>query len=163
MSLLGAIEARIAGRESLASHRHRWALQGLKVVFTNGCFDILHEGHLRYLAAARDLGNVLVVGVNSDASVRRLKGPERPVNSESSRLLMLAGLVVTDLVVSFDEDTPLELIRELEPDVLVKGGDWTEDRIVGSDLVRARGGEVYSLPFHEGFSTTGLIGKIRSL
>lgn len=163
MSMLTAISSRIVTRDKIQSHRSRWAMQGQKVVFTNGCFDILHEGHLRYLADARDLGDVLVVGVNSDASVRRLKGSERPVNNESSRLLMLAGLLVVDMVVLFEEDTPLELIRLIHPDVLVKGGDWAPEQIVGSSWVQGYGGEVRSLPFHKGFSTTGLIGKIRKL
>ncbi|MBP6184120.1 MAG: D-glycero-beta-D-manno-heptose 1-phosphate adenylyltransferase [Saprospiraceae bacterium] len=163
MSMLTAISSRIVTPEKLRAHRSRWTMQGQKVVFTNGCFDILHEGHLRYLADARDLGDVLVVGVNSDASVRRLKGSERPVNNETSRLLMLAGLLVVDMVVLFEEDTPLELIQIVHPDVLVKGGDWATEQIVGSSWVQGYGGEVRSLPFHQGFSTTGLIGKIRQL
>ncbi len=163
MSMFTSISSRIVTREMLVAHRSRWSMMGQKVVFTNGCFDILHEGHLRYLADARDLGDVLVVGVNSDASVRRLKGSERPVNNEASRLFMLAGLLVVDIVVLFEEDTPLEIIQLVKPDVLVKGGDWAPEQIVGSSWVQRYGGEVRSLPFHEGFSTTGLIGKIREL
>jgi len=135
---------------------------GRRVVFTNGCFDLLHPGHVRYLAEARRLGDVLVVGVNTDASVRRLeKAPDRPLNPERDRAEVLAALAAVDFVTLFDEDTPLELIRMLEPDVLVKGGDWEPDRIVGADLVRARGGTVHSLPFAPGYSTSGLLERIR--
>lgn len=132
-----------------------------KVVFTNGCFDLLHPGHVRYLRAARALGDVLVVGVNSDASVRRLKGPERPLVDEGSRCEVLAALEMVDAVAIFGEDTPYELIRAVEPDVLVKGGDWKVDQIVGADVVRARGGRVRSLAFAPGYSTSALVERIR--
>lgn len=163
MTMWQSISSRIINRDQLIAHRSRWTFLGQKVVFTNGCFDILHEGHLRYLADARDLGDVLVVGVNSDASVSRLKGPERPVNTQESRMLMLAGLLVADAVILFEEDTPLDLIHLVRPDVLVKGGDWSPEQIVGSSLVLGYGGEVHSLPFHAGFSTTEIIRKIREL
>lgn len=141
--------------------RHRAA--GQRVVFTNGCFDLIHPGHVRYLAEAKDLADVLVVGVNTDASVRRLgKDPERPINPQGARAEVLAALAAVDYVALFDEDTPLALIELLEPDVLVKGGDWTPDRIVGSDFVRARGGEVRSLPFADGYSTTAIVERIRT-
>jgi D-beta-D-heptose 7-phosphate kinase/D-beta-D-heptose 1-phosphate adenosyltransferase len=133
-----------------------------RVVFTNGCFDLLHVGHLRYLQDARSLGDFLIVGLNSDASVRRLKGAQRPVQTELDRAEILLGLRPVDAVVIFGEDTPLELIKSVKPDVLVKGGDWKEDQIVGADVVKARGGEVRSLPFHQGRSTTSLIEKILS-
>lgn len=133
------------------------------VVFTNGCFDILHPGHVDYLARARALGSRLVVGLNSDASVTRLKGPGRPVNDQTSRALVLAALECVDHVVVFDEDTPLELIRKVRPDVLVKGGDWSVDKIVGRDLVEARGGRVLSLPLLPGHSTTAIIERILTL
>ena len=134
--------------------------EGKRVVFTNGCFDVLHPGHVDLLARARAEGDVLVVGLNSDASVRRQnKGPERPVNSEAVRAFMLAHLAAVDYVVIFSEDTPFELIRALEPDVLVKGGDWTPDKIVGADLVLARGGQVLSLPLLGDFSTTAWLEK----
>lgn len=133
------------------------------VVFTNGCFDILHPGHVDYLARARALGSRLVVGLNSDASVTRLKGPGRPVNDQASRALVLAALECVDHVVVFDEDTPLELIRKVRPDVLVKGGDWSVDKIVGRDLVEARGGRVLSLPLLPGHSTTAIIERILTL
>jgi rfaE bifunctional protein nucleotidyltransferase chain/domain len=131
-----------------------------RVVFTNGCFDLIHPGHVRYLRAARARGDVLVVGVNSDASVRRLKGAERPLVPERARAEVLAALEMVDAVTIFDEDTPLELIRALEPDVLVKGGDWKVRDIVGADVVQARGGVVRSLRFAPGFSTTALVESI---
>ena len=133
------------------------------VVFTNGCFDILHVGHVRYLKDAKNLGDILVVGLNSDASVKRLKGEERPVQTEGDRAEVLAALDVVDYVCLFEEDTPLELIRKVCPDKLVKGGDWTPDKIVGSEFVLKRGGEVLSLPFHKGRSTTSIVNKIVNL
>lgn len=133
------------------------------IVFTNGCFDILHAGHAQYLEQAKALGDILIVGLNSDASVKRLKGPERPVVSEQDRAFLIAALECVDFVVVFEEDTPFELIRVLRPDVLVKGGDWPVERIVGSDLVTATGGRVISLPFKEGLSTTELVRRIRTL
>lgn len=134
---------------------------GRRIVFTNGCFDLLHVGHVRYLAAARRLGDLLVVGVNSDASVRRLKGPTRPINPTRDRCEVLAGLASVDYVVTFSADTPYRLIAAVQPDVLVKGGDWRPDAIVGADLVRKRGGLVRSLPFTPGASTTGLVARVR--
>ncbi len=131
-----------------------------RVVFTNGCFDILHVGHARYLRDARALGDVLVVGVNTDASVKLLKGPERPIQNERDRSELLAALGCVDYVTLFDEETPRELIEQLAPDVLVKGGDWPVEKIEGSKFVLARGGEVKSLPFHPGHSTTQLIERI---
>lgn len=137
--------------------------QGQRVVFTNGCFDILHPGHVDYLSRARSLGDLLVVGLNTDASVRRQnKGPDRPVNPESARAYVLAGLACVDFVCLFDEDTPLELIKSVQPDVLVKGGDWPVERIVGREIVLARGGDVLSLPLLAGWSTTALVQKIRA-
>jgi len=131
------------------------------VVFTNGCFDILHYGHIHYLAQARDLGDRLVIGLNSDDSVRRLKGPGRPINDQATRQYLLAALAMVDAVVIFDQDTPLELIRLIVPDVLVKGGDWSPDAIVGSDIVLGNGGTVKSLPFVEGYSTSRIEKKIK--
>jgi rfaE bifunctional protein nucleotidyltransferase chain/domain len=132
-----------------------------KIVFTNGCFDILHVGHIAYLNEAKKYGDLLVLGLNSDASVKRLKGENRPVNPESDRSFMLENLKAVDLVEIFEEDTPLELIKALSPDVLVKGGDWKPDQIVGSDLVLANGGEVRSLLFKDGYSTTNLIKDLQ--
>lgn len=133
-----------------------------KIVFTNGCFDILHAGHVAYLNEAKEQGDLLVVGLNSDASVKRLKGEERPINSEKERKFVLENLKAVDLVEIFEEDTPLNLIKEVCPNVLVKGGDWAIDQIVGSDFVLKNGGEVKSLTFVDGFSTTNTIDKILS-
>ncbi|HNR37865.1 MAG TPA: D-glycero-beta-D-manno-heptose 1-phosphate adenylyltransferase [Acidobacteriota bacterium] len=133
---------------------------GRRVVFTNGCFDLLHPGHIRYLREAAALGDVLVVAVNSDASVHRLKGVSRPIQTESERAEILAALEMVGYVTIFDDDTPLATIRALKPDVLVKGGDWTPDRIVGRTDVEARGGTVRSLPFAPGYSTSALIRRI---
>lgn len=133
-----------------------------RVVFTNGCFDILHRGHVEYLFEARELGDALVVGVNTDASVRRLKGEGRPVVPLDDRLYVLAGLACVDAVTAFAEDTPRELIAALLPDVLVKGGDYAPDDVVGADEVRAAGGRVAILPFVEGRSTTGLIQRMQT-
>jgi len=130
-----------------------------KIVFTNGCFDWLHVGHIRYLQEARALGDILIVGVNSDASVRRLKGPTRPVQTEADRAEILAALSSVSYATIFDDETPYELISFLRPDILVKGGDWKIDQIVGADLVQSWGGQVRSLKFVEGRSTTTLIEK----
>lgn len=138
-----------------------WKAGGQRVVFTNGCFDLLHYGHIHYLAQAREQGGRLVVGLNSDASVRRLKGQGRPINTESTRQMVMAALECVDLVVVFEQDTPLELISLLLPDVLVKGGDYRPEDIAGSDIVTARGGEVRVLPYIEGYSTTSIEKKIR--
>lgn len=133
-----------------------------KIVFTNGCFDLLHIGHVRYLQEARALGDVLVVGVNSDASVSRLKGPTRPIQNENDRAEILAALACVDFTVIFTEDTPLELIKRVRPNILTKGGDWKPEQIVGSDFVLASGGTVHSLQFVEGRSTTRIIEKSQS-
>ncbi|OYV66538.1 MAG: D-glycero-beta-D-manno-heptose 1-phosphate adenylyltransferase [Gemmatimonadetes bacterium 21-71-4] len=132
-----------------------------RVVFTNGVFDLVHPGHVDLLLGARRLGDALVVGLNTDASVRRLKGPARPVRTEQERAYVLAALAMVDAVVLFDQDTPLELIRALAPDVLVKGGDYTEATIVGAPEVRARGGDVVVIPLTPGQSTTSIIEKLR--
>lgn len=135
---------------------------GKRIVFTNGCYDILHPGHVDLLARARALGDALVLGLNSDASVKRQgKGDDRPVNPYPVRAFVLAHLASVDFVVPFDEDTPAKLIEAIQPDVLVKGGDWPVERIVGRETVQARGGQVVSLPFINGYSTTALIEKIR--
>ena len=136
--------------------------RGHRVVFTNGCFDLLHPGHVRYLAAARRAGDLLVVAINSDRSVRRLKGPGRPVQREAARAEVLAALAAVDLVVVFDDDTPLEAIRAIEPDVLAKGADWKADAIIGADLVRERGGKVMRIALVPGQSTTRLVERSRA-
>lgn len=141
---------------SLVEKAHK---QGHKVVFTNGCFDLLHVGHVRYLQEAKTLGDQLVVGVNSDASVKRLKGESRPIQSESDRAEILLALKAVDGVAIFTEDTPLELIKKITPDILVKGGDWSVDQIVGADHVLDSGGKVLSLNFIDGKSTTKIIEK----
>lgn len=173
---LGRYTARVAGREwprdlprgpkvlswqELGDQVAKMRRRGMRVVFTNGCFDILHAGHVAYLEEARRLGDCLVVGLNADASVRRLKGPERPVNEEGSRAAVLAGLGAVDYVTVFAEDTPLKLIETLVPDVLVKGGDWRIEDIVGGDVVSAAGGEVCTIQFKEGHSTTSIVEKIK--
>ncbi len=146
-----------------AERARRVQAAGGRVVFTNGCFDLLHAGHVRYLGQARALGELLVVGLNSDASVRSLdKGSDRPLVPQEQRAEVLAALAAVDLVVIFSQPTPAELIAAIEPDVLVKGGDWPPERMVGADLVRARGGEVHSLPLVEGISTTALVERIRA-
>lgn len=154
---------RIVGADFFKSSDYQSLRTNRKIVFTNGCFDILHVGHIRYLQQAQSLGDCLVVGLNSDASVKRLKGPTRPVQTELDRAEILASLACVDYVCLFTEDTPLELIRLVQPDFLVKGGDWSVDKIVGSDLVQARGGKVQSLPFHQGRSTSSIVNKIISL
>ena len=135
--------------------------QGKTVVFTNGVFDILHPGHLRYLQQARALGDALIIGLNADASVRRNKGPERPINPEAERAEILEALECVDAVVAFDEDTPAEIIAAVQPDILVKGADWAADAIVGRETVEARGGRVVRVPIEQGYSTTAIIERIR--
>ena len=139
---------------------NRWKFLGKKIVFTNGCFDILHQGHIYSLSQAAKEGDFLVVGVNADASVKKLKGESRPVTDERSRALLLASLVMVDAVVLFEEDTPYELITALLPDVIVKGGDYTIDQVVGAKEVIANGGRVVINPIIEGFSTTAIIEKL---
>jgi rfaE bifunctional protein nucleotidyltransferase chain/domain len=135
--------------------------QNKKIVFTNGCFDILHRGHIEYLTKAKEFGDVLIVGLNSDTSVKRLKGKDRPINSESDRARILDALKPVDYVVIFEEDTPLRLIQMVKPDVLVKGGDYKVEEIVGSEYVMSYGGKVEIIPFVEGKSTTKIIQKIK--
>lgn len=139
-----------------------WRMKGDRIVFTNGCFDVLHRGHVEYLQEAAAIGDRLIIGVNSDASVRRLgKADDRPFNDQDSRAKVLSALRFVDAVVVFDQDTPLELITAIGPDVLVKGGDWKAEDMIGSDIVIGRGGEVHSLKLVGGFSTTALVRKIR--
>ena len=141
----------------------QWKEEGKTVVFTNGCFDLLHPGHIDYLNRAAALGDVLIIGLNDDASVRRLKGAARPVNPLQDRAIMLAALRAVDLVVPFAEDTPLQLISTLMPDILVKGGDYQPDEIVGADVVRQAGGQVIVMPFIDGFSSTKLLQRIQTI
>jgi D-beta-D-heptose 7-phosphate kinase/D-beta-D-heptose 1-phosphate adenosyltransferase len=153
----------VMSREALLLQMNRWKFLQKKIVFTNGCFDILHAGHLDLLAKAAAMGDVLVVGINSDDSVRRLKGPERPVNDEAFRARMLASLSMVDGVTIFDEDTPGELIASILPDILVKGGDYNPEDVVGGETVTGHGGRVEIVPLVEGYSTTDLIRRIRAL
>jgi D-glycero-beta-D-manno-heptose 1-phosphate adenylyltransferase len=162
MSFFSTITTKIHTWDQLPATLVQWRTAGQRIVFTNGCFDILHYGHLHYLADARELGERLVIGLNSAGSVRRLKGPTRPINDELTRTHLLAALQMVDAVVVFEEDTPLELIRLVQPDVLVKGGDWQPEQIVGSDIVLTQGGQVLSLPYIDGYSTTNIERKIRS-
>ncbi len=141
---------------------NKWKKEKKKIVFTNGCFDIIHAGHVDYLEKAKALGDVLVVGLNSDDSVRRLKGKDRPVNPQKYRKKVLEGLKAVDLVVIFDEDTPERLIKEIKPDVLVKGGDWKIENIVGADFVQSYGGEVKTIDFVYDISTTKIIQKVKN-
>src|SRR5450432_402885 len=140
-----------------------WRLINKTVAFTNGVFDILHEGHIKVLMQAASFADVLIVGVNSDSSVKRLKGSNRPVNNQQSRALLLASLVMVDAVCIFDEDTPLELIKKIVPNVLIKGGDYNSNTIVGAKEVIANGGKVEVVPLEEGFSTTGIIEKMKQI
>src|SRR5215813_14757775 len=142
--------------EVLADLRRR----GERIVFTNGCFDLLHPGHIYMLSQAKSLGEVLVVGINSDASVKRLKGVQRPILNETERVLLLSALEVVDYVTIFSEDTPLEMIRLLRPQVLVKGGDWSPEVVVGREVVEAEGGRVVVIPYQAGFSTTDIIARV---
>jgi D-beta-D-heptose 7-phosphate kinase/D-beta-D-heptose 1-phosphate adenosyltransferase len=150
----------VVTRAQLSHIRQQLRLEGQTVVFTNGCFDILHRGHVEYLTKAKALGNVLIVGMNTDASVRRLKGPKRPIVEQSDRAYVLTALQVVDYVCLFDEDTPYELIKAIVPDVLVKGSDWTIDMVVGRDVVEAAGGTVKTIDFVPNRSTTNIIKKI---
>ena len=151
---------KIKSREELQGIVHDLKRNGKRVVFTNGCFDILHVGHVRYLEQAKSIGDVLVVGVNSDRSVRGLKGPRRPILPVEERGEILSGLGCIDYITVFDEPTPLELISILLPNILVKGGDWTPEQIVGREVVEGAGGRVVSLPFIEGSSTTNIIETV---
>ena len=157
-------ENKVINREEAARWVREMQDRGLRVVFTNGCFDLLHPGHVGYLEEARSLGEALIVAVNTDASVRRLgKGPERPVNPEGDRARVVAALQAVDRVVLFDEDTPLEILTALQPDILVKGGDYRLDEVVGRELIEARGGQVRVLPFRSGYATSRLLERLRSI
>jgi D-beta-D-heptose 7-phosphate kinase/D-beta-D-heptose 1-phosphate adenosyltransferase len=154
------MKGKIKTREELQRLIHNLKKNGKRIVFTNGCFDILHVGHVRYLEQAKSLGDVLVVGINSDRSVRGLKGPRRPILPVEERGEILSGLGCADYITVFDEPTPFELISLLQPDVLVKGGDWTPEQVVGREVVEGSGGRVVILPFVEGSSTTNIIDVI---
>lgn len=161
MKAVQVIPNKIYTLTSIILQLNRWRLLGKKIVFTNGVFDILHQGHIASLSEAASYGHILIVGVNADASVKRLKGETRPINDEQSRALLLASLVMIDAVLIFVENTPLNLITNILPDVLIKGGDYTLEQIVGAKEVIANGGEVKIAPIVEGFSTTRIIEKMR--
>jgi rfaE bifunctional protein nucleotidyltransferase chain/domain len=156
-----ASPVRILSADEAAAWAERLRQAGKTIVFTNGVFDLLHPGHVRYLADARALGDALIVAVNSDRSVRANKGPERPINPEAERAELLAALASVDAVVIFDEETPLEIVTRIQPDILVKGADWGHDNIVGRDVVEARGGRVVRIELLAGFSTSELIRRVR--
>ena len=156
-----AVTGGVLSRADAAAFVERERLAGRRIVFTNGVFDLLHPGHVRYLQEARALGDLLIVALNADASVRRNKGPARPINPEDERAEVLAALACVDAVTIFDEDTPGAIIRLLQPDVLVKGADWPADRIVGRDTVEARGGRVVRVAVEPGYSTTAIVEKVR--
>lgn len=161
MSFHQALKTKIVSKETALVRIQELQKAKAKIVFTNGCFDILHPGHVDYLCQARDLGSFMVLGLNTDQSVKRLnKAPNRPINSEQTRATVLAGLACVDLIVYFDEETPYELITFLQPDILVKGNDYKVENIVGYDVVKAKGGEIITIPMVEGYSTTKLIEKI---
>lgn len=162
MSFHKLLADKIIPTENISRFVNAKRFTGKKIVFTNGCFDILHAGHVDYLSQARDLGNILVLGLNTDESVKRLnKGPERPINSQEARAKVLAALGCVDAIVYFNEDTPYDLIKLVQPDVLVKGDDYKPEDIVGYDIVKGRGGEIITFPFLQGYSTTGIVNKLK--
>ena len=160
MKQTDAIKIRILDRQQLIQEVVRLRLKSKTIAFTNGVFDILHEGHITVLSKAASFADILIVGINSDASVKKIKGEDRPVNNENSRALILASLIMVDDIVIFEEETPIEIIKLIQPDVLVKGGDYTLDTVVGAKEVIAYGGTVEIVPLLEGFSTTNIIEKI---
>lgn len=162
MHKLDKIKRKIQTKASLKILLKQWEEQKKKIVFTNGCFDLLHRGHIEYLSKAADLGDVLFIGVNTDASVRKLKGNNRPLQDEYSRLVILGALEFVDALILFDEETPYELIKTVQPHVLVKGADYKPEEIVGYDVVKARGGEIKTIEFLSGFSTSELERKIKA-
>jgi len=161
MSFHNQLKEKIVSQDQALKELKAWREKNKKIVFTNGCFDIIHPGHIDYLSQARDLGDILVLGLNTDQSVRRLnKGSNRPINDERTRAYVLAGLASVDLIVFFDEETPYNLIKLLQPNVLVKGNDYEVEKIIGFDILKENGGEVITIPFLEGYSTSSLIKKI---
>ena len=161
MSFHNQLKEKIVSQDQALKELKTWREKNKKIVFTNGCFDIIHPGHIDYLSQARDLGDILVLGLNTDQSVRLLnKGSNRPINDERTRANVLAGLASVDLIVFFDEETPYNLIKLLQPNVLVKGKDYEVEKIIGFDILKENGGEVITIPFLEGYSTSSLIKKI---
>ena len=159
MKMLNQIRSKIKTLDEIIAASENWQSQNKRIVFTNGCFDIVHLGHIDYLSRAADLADVLVIGVNTDASVSRIKGKNRPLQDELSRSMLLASFQFVEAVVLFDDDTPYELIKAIQPDVLVKGSDYEEADIVGADIVRDKGGEIATIDFLDGYSTSSIIEK----
>ena len=160
MSNIEVLNNKILSGPALERALAIWRFQDRKIVFTNGCFDILHLGHIDYLAKAADLGHILIIGLNTDASVCRIKGPQRPLQDQHSRAMILAALSFVSAVVLFDQETPYELIKLIQPDFLVKGADYKPEEIVGYDIITTRGGQVITIEFLPGYSTTGIVNKI---
>lgn len=161
MQMLDLIRSKVLDAAALNRQLAVWRLKSKKIVFTNGCFDILHLGHVDYLAKASDQGDVLIVGVNSDASTKKLKGAQRPINNEEQRSMLIASLHFVDAVVIFNEDTPYELVKTVQPDVLVKGADYAPEKIAGYDIVTAKGGKVITIELLPGYSTTLIEERIK--
>jgi rfaE bifunctional protein nucleotidyltransferase chain/domain len=161
MDKLNFIQSKIIDIKHLDAHLAYWNFKNYKIVFTNGCFDILHRGHIEYLAQAASYGDILIIGLNTDNSVRRIKGEARPVQDEYARAITLAALQFVNAVVLFDEDTPYNLIQKVQPDILIKGSDYKPESIVGFDIVSAKGGKVVTIDFIDGYSTTKIIEKLK--
>jgi len=161
MDKLDVVRSKIIDVDNLEALLTYWKLKSKKIVFTNGCFDILHRGHVEYLAQAANYGDVLVIGLNTDESVRRIKGETRPVQDQLARAMLLASLQFVSAVIYFNEDTPYELIKKVQPDVLIKGSDYKVENIVGYDIVKAKGGKVVTIDFIDGYSTTSIIEKLK--
>lgn len=154
------IKSKIVTKKTLKNLLNIWKFKDNKIVFTNGCFDLIHRGHIEYLAKAANLGDILIIGVNTDKSTKKLKGNKRPLQDEYSRSLILSSLHFVNNVILFDDDTPYELIKFIQPDILVKGSNYKAEEIVGNDIVKAKGGEIITIDFIEGFSTTNIINKL---
>ena len=161
MEKLERIKTKLFSREQIKNQCNIWRFEEKKIVFTNGCFDILHLGHIDYLTQAADLGGVLLIGLNSDTSVRAIKGPNRPINNEDARAIILMSLSFVTGVIIFEEETPFELIKTVQPDILVKGADYAVEEIAGFDIVQAHGGDVVTIPLTLGYSTTDLLTRIK--
>ncbi len=161
MDKLNSIQSKIIDIKDIEPFLTYWRLKNNKIVFTNGCFDILHRGHVEYLAKAASYGNILIVGLNTDDSIRRIKGSLRPIQDQYARALVLASLHFVSVVILFDEDTPYELIKRVQPDVLIKGSDYKAEDVVGNDIVKAKGGEIATIDFIDGYSTTSIIEKLK--
>jgi rfaE bifunctional protein nucleotidyltransferase chain/domain len=161
MNNLEIINSKIIDDKSLHQQLAIWRFLNKKIVFTNGCFDIIHLGHIDYLSKAKDLGDILLIGLNTDDSVKRLKGDNRPIKNQRERAVLLASLRFVDGIILFNEDTPYDLIKKIEPDILIKGSDYKKEEIVGADIIKNTGGEIITIDFLEGYSTTSILNKIR--